>query len=226
MAVTLQFLADIKNSKQVQDTSKDIIVALVKRQQAMERVCIFKMDKDFEMKSEEATASIEMMMATVDDWLEKMRNLCNTQLTKIYDKQQLLIDENNCLYTDIDQMKSEIKFLKSRNDHIGVTTDTNRGATSPPHENAPRTHSFFERHPIDTTTQDIHPIFTPFKLLHPIGNHHVKEVESYKFQKANLSVTCSGEYNVSIFYNTIRHIVGSFNILIFPLEQITKETVI
>ena len=87
IGVTSQLLTDTKNNKKAQDKSKDIIGVLVKQQQSMEKTLISKMDRDFEMKSEEFTTSIETMLATVEDQLEKIRNSCNTQLTKIHDKQ-------------------------------------------------------------------------------------------------------------------------------------------
>ena len=78
-------------------------------------------------------------------------------------------------------------------------------------------------HPIDTTG-GLNPILTPFQFLYPIGNHHVKEIDSHKFQKAKLSVKCVDEDFVFTFYNTLRHIAASFNILLRPLEEITKST--
>ena len=71
--VTLQLLDNIKNSKQVHDKSKDIIVALVKQQHAMEKTFINKMDRDFKDKSEETNGFIAAMIKTVDKILEKMR---------------------------------------------------------------------------------------------------------------------------------------------------------
>ena len=61
-SVTSQLLDDIKNSKQVHDKSKDIIVALVKQQRTMEKKFINKMDRDFKEKSEEANGSIAAMI--------------------------------------------------------------------------------------------------------------------------------------------------------------------
>ena len=56
-------------------------------------------------------------------------------------------------------------------------------------------------HPIDTQGGR-NSIITPFQFLYPLGNHHVKEVESYKFQKTKLSVKCEGEDYVLTFYYT------------------------
>ena len=84
--VTSQLLADINNSKQIQDTSKNSIVALVERRRYMEKTFISKMDRDFEMRSEEAATSVETMLATVNDQLDKMRNSCNTELIEINNK--------------------------------------------------------------------------------------------------------------------------------------------
>ena len=79
-------------------------------------------------------------------------------------------------------------------------------------------------YPIDMGSDDQHPILSPFQFIYPLGNHHVKEVESYKFQKANLNMKFSGEDLVFTFYNTMRHIAASFNILLRPLKEITKAT--
>ena len=79
-----------------------------------------------------------------------------------------------------------------------------------------------ENHPIDTAG-GLNPILTLFQFLYPIGTHHVKEINSHKFQKVKLSVKYVDEDFVFIFYNTLQHIVASFDILLRPLEKITKS---
>ena len=86
-SVTSQLLDDIKNSKQVHDKSKDIIVALVKQQRTMEKKFINKMDRDFKEKSEEANGFIASMIKTLYERLEKMRISVNQQMEEIHDKQ-------------------------------------------------------------------------------------------------------------------------------------------
>ena len=82
---------------------------------------------------------------------------------------------------------------------------------------------FMDTYGINMDSKDKHPILTPFQFLYPSTNHNPKEIESYKFQKAKLSVSCSSEDNVFTFYNTLRHLAGSFNILLRPLTEITRE---
>ena len=60
--------------------------------------------------------------------------------------------------------------------------------------------------------------------MYPKTNYHPREVESYKFSKVNIAVKCPSEDSIFTFYTTLRHIAASFNILLKPLEDITKET--
>ena len=65
-AVTSRLLDDIKNSSQVHDKSKEIIVALVKRQHAMEQNFISKLDRDLKQKSTEADELIATVIETIE----------------------------------------------------------------------------------------------------------------------------------------------------------------
>ena len=78
-------------------------------------------------------------------------------------------------------------------------------------------------HPINAT-EDQNLILSPFQFLYPVGNLHVKETDLHKFQKTKLSVKCKNEDYIFTFYNTLRHITASYNILLQPLEEITKAT--
>ena len=85
--------------------------------------------------------------------------------------------------------------------------------------------TFMDAYPIDTTTQNCHSILLiPIQFLYPTNNHHIKEVESHKFQKAKLQVKFTGPGNVFTFYEAFRHIARSFNILLRSLTDITRET--
>lgn len=123
-------------------------------------------------------------------------------------------------------MKLKIMQLESRIDsspspEAKITT---RGRTIARNSHD-RELNFMSRHPVVTTTQDpLPPLITPFQFIYTIGNHHVKEVESYKFRKAKLNVQCSGKDKVFTFYNTLRHITTSFNIIIRPLKHIRRKT--
>ena len=68
------------------------------------------------------------------------------------------------------------------------------------------------------------PILTPFKFLYLASNHYAREMEFHKFQKAKLNATCPSEDNEFTFYSTLRHIAGSYNILLLPPHQVTRET--
>ena len=50
------------------------------------------------------------------------------------------------------------------------------------------------------------------------------EVKAHKFQKALLQMKFTGPDNLFTFYEKIRHIAGSFNILLCPLMDITRQT--
>ena len=97
-------------------------------------------------------------------------------MDEIPDKQQELINENNCLYKDVMSMKSEVSLLEARNETLEILlqTTTNTRDNDTHRDSIPRTQPFMGNHHIDTTSQDRHPILTPFQFLYPIGNHHVK----------------------------------------------------
>ena len=84
--------------------------------------------------------------------------------------------------------------------------------------------TFLNKFDIDLDPYGNQPILNPFQFLYPKGDHHVKEIVSYKFSKSKLAVTCPTEDYIFTFYNTLRHIAASFNILLRPLHEVTKET--
>ena len=112
-SVTSRLLEDITNSSQVHDTSENIIIALEKRQQAMELTFISKMDRDLKQKSAEADKLIANVIATIDGRLEKCKKECNLQIYAMQNKQQTLIDDNKRLYKDVKSMKSVIQYLET-----------------------------------------------------------------------------------------------------------------
>ena len=67
-----------------------------------------------------------------------------------------------------------------------------------------------------------HPILTPHQFQ--MDGQAVMEVESHKFQKATISVKCDGPDTIFTFYNTFRHVVASYNIMLLPLEDIMRQT--
>ena len=50
------------------------------------------------------------------------------------------------------------------------------------------------------------------------------DVETHKFQKAIIQQRCSGPDTIFTFYENLRHIAGSFNILLRPLDEVTSAT--
>ena len=80
------------------------------------------------------------------------------------------------------------------------------------------------KYDINLDTKDKNLILTPFQFLYPLNNHLAHEIETHKFQKAKITAKCENEDTIFTFYNTLRHIAGSFNILLLPLSKITKET--
>ena len=86
------------------------------------------------------------------------------------------------------------------------------------------TAKFMHKHDIHDDAQGRSPILTLFQFMYPKSNYHPREVESYKFSKAKIAVICPNEDSIFTFYKSLRHIASSFNILLKPLEGITKET--
>ena len=86
------------------------------------------------------------------------------------------------------------------------------------------TAQFMSKYDIKLHNKDNIPILTPFQFLYPTYNHHINKIKSNKFQKAEITATCKSEDTIFTFYNTVRHIVGSFNILLLPLKDIVKAT--
>lgn len=97
--MVVQHIKDVKNSSQVHNNSRDIIVKLVKRQRSMEQHFVNKMERDFKAKCDEINTSIVSMMTTVDARLEKMRVSSNAQMD------EGIIDEENNLWKDVETLK-------------------------------------------------------------------------------------------------------------------------
>ena len=83
---------------------------------------------------------------------------------------------------------------------------------------------FLGKHPIDILGGD-RPLLNPRQFQYPFRTGQpVTEVESYKFQKAIIQLRCTGPDTIFTFYENLRHIAGSFNILLRPLDEVTKVT--
>ena len=76
--------------------------------------------------------------------------------------------------------------------------------------------------PIDMCGTGRHPILTPHQFQ--LHGQPVMEVESHKFQKATLTIKCNGPDTIFTFYHNLRHLAQNFNILLLPLEDITRES--
>ena len=112
--IVKQIVDDVKNSTQVHNNSRDIIVKLVKRHRAMETKNFNTMNRDYKLKCDEANTNIEHIMKSVDKRLDTMRISCQEQMDEIHEKQQDLIDENNILYKDAETFKSEMSKVEKK----------------------------------------------------------------------------------------------------------------
>ena len=185
-------------------------------------------------------------MSTMMDGIEmKVDNLSikiDNQIDTPDLRQSILVDKSNRLYKIFDELKVEISKLHIDINSIHDQIQNTKKNRSTQNENAPEIDPaahfqgsgaqgndavmapiFMSKHPINTTG-DPSLILAPFQFLYPLVNHHVKEVESYKCQKAKLNVNFVDEDCVFTFYNTLRHITASFNILLRPLKEVTKAT--
>ena len=198
-----------------------------------------KIDQDFKAKTDAASDAMDTMVARITSEGDHLKNIINQQMTVLDVRQATLVEENTRLHQDMYCLKLEVKQIidSVAKAHEGDTVPhisplievRNQGGIKPDpilygdgavHD---KNTNFLHDHLIDTQGGR-NPILTPFHFHYPLGNHHVKEVESYKFQKAKLSVKCEGEDYVFTFYNTLCHVAASFNILLQPLEKITKTT--
>ena len=76
--------------------------------------------------------------------------------------------------------------------------------------------------PIDISGNVRYLILTPHQFQLP--GQPVMKVEAHKFQKAKLNLKCSGIDTIFTFYQNLRHVAQSFNILLIPLEEITRSS--
>ena len=83
---------------------------------------------------------------------------------------------------------------------------------------------FLGKHPIDITGGD-RPLLNLRQFQYPFRTGQpVTEVESYKFQKAIIHLRFTRPDTIFTFYANLRYIAGSLNILLQPLEEVTKAT--
>ena len=137
---------------------------------------------------------------------------------------------------EIDEITTRVAMIDTTMDNI---KNTNESKTVQPsyqkdddtrndHKNDNREEQndtmFMNKYAINMDPNSNHPILTPFQYLYPRDNHTPREIDSHKFQKAKMAMACPSEEYIFTFYNTLRLIAGSFNILLNPLQLITKET--
>ena len=238
---TKKILDTVINSDKTKGGLQNIIVILVKRQREMEDTLKTKMDRDSKEKSDCFKSIMNTMMEDIEI-VDILSTKIDNQIDTLDLRQSRLVDKIKRLYKQSVKLKVEIFKLQidinSIDDQI-QNTKKNRSThnvKSPGIESISHSQSSgaqgddsfmapicMPKHPINTTGGPS-PILTPFQFLYLLGNHHVKEVESYKFQKAKLNVKCVDEDYVFTFYNTLQHIAASFNILLQPLKEITKTT--
>ena len=155
----------------------------------------------------EAIKNIKDEVTTVERNIDSLQHTRLTSITNDVEHVQMSMDD---LETMIMDLKTSSKTKNESN------RDQNKNATPT---------MFLNKHNIDIENRTpAPPILTPFQFMYPSNNYHAREVESYKFQKAKLTVKCNSEDNIFTFYNMLRHIANSYNILLRPLQEITKET--
>ena len=147
---------------------------------------------------------------------------CNNEIESIEIRLEGITDEYDNKKKNINELAGEYKDRKTPpyKPTVQLEEETDGDKT---YERGNAT--FMGKNTIDIGGTGIYPpILTPFQFLYPKDNHHAREVESHKFQKTKLAVTCTSEDSIFTFYNTLRHIAASYNILLRPLKEITKET--
>ena len=81
--------------------------------------------------------------------------------------------------------------------------------------------TFLNKYPINLTPPD--PVLSPFEFRHPNTPGIVtRTVDSHKFLKAKLTFKCTDIDTIFTFYNKVRHITSSCNILLQPLHLVTR----
>ena len=185
---------------------------------------------------ENQTAAVTRLTSTMDDIEERydkletkrspeyVTTLFEDLFSDIKDKISEKFEEkcNELVGTMVDKKIKGLQSNVKNNEQVRPESVNSENGSQEPYHQESRMPTFMGAYDIQTG-KDSHPILTPFQFLHPKRNHHPREVESHKFNKATLSVKCTSEDNIFTFYNTLRHIAGNFNILLLPLTEITKE---
>ena len=157
----------------------------------------------------EAITHMKQEITTVERNIDSLQHTRLTSITNDVDHVQMSVDNLETMMMDL---KTSYNTTKER-----VTVQDKTPTPQQP--------MFLNKHSIDIENcTPSPPILTPFQFMYPSNNYHAREVESYKFQKAKLTVKCKSADNIFTFYNMIRHIANSYNILLRPLHEITKET--
>ena len=242
---TLKLIEQVTSSIELNNTGNEIIQSLVKRQRKMEETFKTKMDRDFTDKCDISRTTMNEMLKEIEGRVDKLSITIDSQMDTLDTRQIKIVTTNNKLYEDIDALKIIVAQLESKVESTGtrvhemmtspdIAPESSPGIEPGTQRNSTAKHSadaysggatqhatFMASHRINTGTEP-HPILTPSQFLYPLGNYHVKEVESYKFQKAKLNVKCSSEDYVFTFYNTLRHVAKNYNILLLPLSEVSK----
>ena len=158
-----------------------------------------KIDKNVTKKADVPMTLMNTSMLSMEKRVEDTRDLINNQIDEIEECQSKLFDEKNKPYKDIDWLKLDIVKLESQSERVQekyITLPNKSSGKNYDEDTKEYGFKFMKEHPIESKTTDSHPILAPFQLLYLKGNHHAREVESHKFQKANLNVKFVGEDDI------------------------------
>ena len=82
--------------------------------------------------------------------------------------------------------------------------------------------TFLNKYPINLAPPD--PVLSPFEFRHPNTPGIItRTVDSHKLLKAKLPFKCTGIDTSFTFYNNVRHIASSYNILLQPFHLVTRS---
>ena len=195
---TKRILDTVSNSEEIKSESQKIIVALVKQQREMEDTFKTKMDRAFKEKLDVIQSSINTMMEDIEMRVDNWSTKINNQIDTLDLRQSRLADENNILYkqsielkVDISKLQIDINSIDNQIQNMnknrspqnkpgpGIEPATQNQSSGAQDDGAVTTPTFMSEYPINTIGGPS-PILIQFKFIYLLGNHHVKEVESYK----------------------------------------------
>ena len=134
------------------------------------------------------------------------------------EKDKLLLSLNDDYRAFVSNKKSNITL--GHDSSIPAREKSSYSSTSMPKSSTQA--MFLNKYPIDLTPPD--PILSPFEFRHPNTPGIItRTVDSHKFLKAKLPFKCTGIDTIFTFYNNVRHIASSYNIIVHPLHLAARS---